>query len=104
MQVEQWQQTIVKFFIDYGFQIVGALIILIVGAIIARWMGRLTDRWLDKQRLEPPVRLLLVRGVRLLVFGFALLLALDKFGVPIASLIAGLSVAGVGIGLAAQGV
>ncbi|HVM59603.1 MAG TPA: mechanosensitive ion channel family protein [Verrucomicrobiae bacterium] len=104
MQVAQWQNTIVNFFVNFGFQIVGALIILIVGAIVARWTGRITDRWLDKYHLEPPVRLLLARVVRLFAFGLALLLALDKFGVPIASLIAGLSVAGVGIGLAAQGV
>jgi len=38
------------------------------------------------------------------VFGLAGVLALDKFGVQIAPLIAGIGVAGVGIGLAAQGV
>jgi small conductance mechanosensitive channel len=45
-----------------------------------------------------------VRVVRLLVFGLALVLALDKFGVPIAPMVAGIGVAGVGIGLAMQGV
>ncbi len=104
MQVQQWQTTIVTFFITYGFQMVGAVIILVVGGLIARWLGKLTDKWLTKQHLEPPIRLLLVRVVRLLVFGLTVLLALDKFGVQITPLIAGLSVAGVGIGLAAQGV
>jgi len=46
----------------------------------------------------------LVRVVRLLVIGLAVVLALDKFGVQIAPLIAGIGVVGVGIGLAAQGV
>jgi small conductance mechanosensitive channel len=46
----------------------------------------------------------MVRVVRLIVFGFAVVLALDKFGVPITPLVAGIGVAGVGIGLAAQGV
>jgi small conductance mechanosensitive channel len=104
MQMEQWQTTVVTFFITYGFQMVGAFIILIVGALIARWTGNLTGKWLDKQRLEPPIRVLLVRVVRLLVMGLAFVLALDKFGVQIAPLIAGIGVVGVGIGLAAQGV
>jgi len=104
MQVQQWQNTVVNFFITYGFQIVGAVIILVVGALIARWLGNLTDKWLTKQHLEPPIRLLMVRVVRLIVFGLAGVLALDKFGVQIAPLIAGIGVAGVGIGLAAQGV
>jgi len=59
---------------------------------------------LTKHHLEPPIRLLMVRVIRLIVFGFAVVLALDKFGVPITPLVAGIGVAGVGIGLAAQGV
>jgi len=102
--VQQWQNTIITFFITYGFQMVGAVIILVVGGIIARWLGKLTDKWLTKHHLEPPIRILMVRVVKLLVFGLAGVLALDKFGVQIAPLIAGIGVAGVGIGLAAQGV
>ncbi|HXI85039.1 MAG TPA: mechanosensitive ion channel family protein [Verrucomicrobiae bacterium] len=102
--VEQWQNTIVNFFITYGFQMVGAVIILIAGGLIARWLAGLTDRTLIKHHLEPPIRVLMVRVVRLIVFGFAVVLALDKFGVPITPMVAGIGVAGVGIGLAAQGV
>ena len=99
-----WKDTIVDFLIRYGFQIVGALLILAAGALIARWIGRLTARWLEKQELEPPIRTLVVRTVTILVFGLAVVLALDKFGVQIAPLIAGIGVAGVGVGLAMQGV
>src|SRR5947199_2944810 len=48
--------------------------------------------------------MLAARVLRLLVFGLAVVLALDKFGVPIAPMVAGIGVAGVGIGLALQGV
>jgi small conductance mechanosensitive channel len=103
-QVAKWQDTIIAFLIQYGFQICGAIIILIVGVLIARWVGKLTDGWLAKHHLEPPIRLLLVRVVRLVVMVFVLVLVLDKFGVQVAPLIAGIGVAGVGIGLAMQGV
>ena len=99
-----WKDTVADFLIRYGFQIVGAFIILAVGALVARWLGRLTGRWLEKQHLDPPIRILLERVVKLLVFALAIVLALDKFGVQIAPLIAGIGVAGVGIGLAMQGV
>src|SRR5260221_14248468 len=82
---------------------VGAVIILVVGALIARWLGNLTNKWLTRQHLEPPICVLMVRVVRLIVFSLAGVLALDKFGVQIAPLIAGIGVAGVGIGLVAQG-
>ena len=102
--MEQWKSNIVNFLTLYGFQVFGAFIILAIGWIVARWVGRLTERGLQKHDLEPPVRLLIVRVVSLLVLALAVVLALDKFGVQIAPLIAGIGVAGVGVGLALQGV
>ena len=48
--------------IRYGFQILGALIILIVGVLLARWIGNLTNRGLEARVKEPPMRLL-IQGV-----------------------------------------
>jgi small conductance mechanosensitive channel len=62
------------------------------------------EDWLENKKIEPPIRMLAVRVTRMLAFGMALVLALEKAGVPIAPVIAGISVAGVGIGLAMQGV
>ncbi|MDH4100241.1 MAG: mechanosensitive ion channel family protein [Nitrospirota bacterium] len=94
----------IELLIGYGMQIAGALIVLAVGAIIANWVGNLARGWLEKREMEPPVRLLLVRIVKGLIFIFALLVALDQFGVKIAPLVAGLGVAGIGVGIALQGV
>jgi small conductance mechanosensitive channel len=102
--IDQIKNKVIDFLTDYGFQIVGALIILAIGVVIAWWIGRMLSEWLEKKRIEPPIRMLAVRVLRLLVFGLTLVLALDKCGVPIAPMIAGISVAGVGIGLAMQGV
>ena len=99
-----WQDTVISFFIQYGFQICGAMIILGIGLFLASWAGKLTMRWLSAKEMEPPVRILLVRVVKLIILALVLVLVLDKFGVQIAPLIAGIGVAGVGIGLALQGV
>jgi small conductance mechanosensitive channel len=90
--------------IRYGFQVLGAIVILTVGGLLARWIGNVTRRWLERQQMEPPVRLLIVRVVRVVVLLFTLVVALDKFGVQVAPLIAGIGVAGLGIGIALQGV
>src|ERR1700752_1057506 len=90
--------------IRYGFQVLGALIILIVGVILARWIGNLTNRWRQPRVKEPPMRLLIVRVMRILVLVFTLLVALDKFGFQIAPLVAAVGVAGVGVGFAFHGV
>ena len=90
--------------IRYGFQILGALVILGAGLLLARYVGNLTGRWLERRSLEPPVRSLMVKMVRVVVLIFTLVVALDKFGFQMAPLVAGIGVAGLGVGIALQGV
>ena len=90
--------------IRYGVSVLGAVIILILGAIAARWVGTLADQRLRRSKMEPPLRILFVRVLRIAVFAVAFVAALDKLGVQITALIAGIGVAGVGVGFALQGV
>ena len=103
MNLDKAREAAESFLVLYGFRIVGAIVILIIGAVVATWAGKISRRWLEKHNLEPPIRILIVRTVKLLVFALAVVLALDKFGVQIAPIIAGIGVAGVGLGLAMQG-
>ena len=89
---------------DYLPKLVGAGIIFTVGLIVAIQVGKVLQRWLGKRDLEPPVRILIVRVVRLLIMGMTLVLVAAKVGVDTAPIVAGLGVAGVGVGLALQGV
>jgi small conductance mechanosensitive channel len=102
--VTKLQDTVLNFVVQYGFQFVGAVTILCVGGAVAIWIGKWVGKWLTKRAFEPPVRMLATRVVRVLIFAMAAVMALGKFGVEIAPLIAGIGVAGVGIGLAMQGV
>ncbi len=88
----------------YGTKIFSALVILIVGYFIGRWVSKAFDNTLSKRQLEPPVRILLVRIVHVIIILFALLLAVQNIGIEIMPIVAGLGVAGVGIGFATQGV
>jgi len=90
--------------IRYGFQILGALVILIIGVLLARWIANLTNRGLESRVKEPPMRLLIVRTIRILVLVLTLLVVLDKLGFQIAPLVAAVGVAGVGVGFAFHGV
>jgi small conductance mechanosensitive channel len=102
--VEYLEKRLIDFSTEYGMRVIGAVIILVIGIIVARWIGGVLQRWLERQQMEPPVRTLFVRIAKLLVMVFTLVMVLEKFGVPITTLVAGIGVAGVGIGLATQGV
>src|SRR5688572_16086267 len=103
-KVAQWTDKLITYLIENGPKLAGAVGILLVGLLAARTVGNITERWLNKKDLEPPVRMLISRIVRLFIIAFALVIALGTCGFNIAPLVAGIGVAGVGIGLAMQGV
>jgi small conductance mechanosensitive channel len=98
------QDLILDLAVRYGFQVLGAIVILVVGFVASWWVGLAVERPLARMALEPPMRRLMVRVVRIVVLLFTLVIALDKFGFQIAPLVAGIGVAGLGVGIALQGV
>ncbi len=90
--------------IRFGPKVLVAVLVLIAGVVVGGWIGRATERGLARMELEPPLRLLMVRLVRVVVFGLFAILALQNLGVELLPLIAGLSIAGAGIALATQGI
>lgn len=102
--IAKWQDTLIEFAITYGFQILGAIIIITLGFILATWLGRALERWLESKHVDQPIRVLAARVVRIIVLAFVGVMALQKFGVEVLPIIAGMGVIGVGIGLAMQGV
>jgi small conductance mechanosensitive channel len=103
-QVSQWGDKLITYLIENGPKLLGALAILIAGFLVARAIGKIVESWLNKKDMEPPVRMLIGRIVRLVIIAFALIIALGTCGVDIAPMVAGIGVAGVGVGLAMQGV
>jgi len=99
-----WQDKLIEYVISHSGALFAALTVVIVGFVAAGWLGKMLDRWLDRKAMEPPMRKLLVRFLRLSIFALALVIALQTAGVEMTALIAGFGVAGVGVGLALQGV
>jgi len=107
IQLETWtraKQTAIDLMVQFGPRVVVAILILIVGGIASRWVGRVVQRGLGNVELEPPVRQLLLRVVRVLVMGLFVIMALQNLGVELLPLLAGLGLAGAGVALATQGV
>ncbi|MFO7545245.1 MAG: mechanosensitive ion channel [Trueperaceae bacterium] len=90
--------------VQYGLNVVGAILILIVGWVVASWASRLTRAGLSRSgRVDDTVSVVLSRVVRWLVLAFTLVAVLNRFGVQTTSIVALLGAAGLAIGLALQG-
>jgi len=102
--IDQAKGTLLDLAVRFGPKLLVAILILIAGFIVSRWVARWFARALARIELEPPVRILLMRVVRLLVLLLFVIMALQNMGVELLPLLAGLSVAGAAIALATQGV
>lgn len=97
-------ELIIDLLIRYGFQVLGAIIVLAAGLLVARWIGNVVRAWTSRHQIEPPVRMLLVRIVRVVVILLTVVVVLGNLGIQMSPFLAGIGVAGLGIGLALQGV
>src|SRR6267142_5002165 len=98
------KDTLLDLAVRFGPKLLVAILIVTAGFFVAGWAARAIDRGLHRLNLEPPVRQLLTRVARVLVFIMFAILALQNLGVELLPLIAGLGVAGAGLALATQGV
>jgi small conductance mechanosensitive channel len=102
--MDQVTATAIDLGMKFGPRLLVALLILAAGVYAGRWAGRATLGALARFQLDPPVRNLLERVVRIFVLAMFGIMALQNLGVEMLPLIAGLGVAGAGIALAMQGV
>lgn len=90
--------------VQYGLNLLAAILILIAGMVIAGWLSRVVQRRLGGiKRFDKTLIPVLSQIARYAVLVFTLILVLAEFGVQTASIIAVLGAAGLAIGLALQG-
>jgi small conductance mechanosensitive channel len=102
--IEQVRTTLIDLALQFGPKALAALLILAVGYVLGRWLCQWLERALIRIEMEPPVRSLIVRIVRVAISVLFVIMALQNLGIELLPLIAGLGVAGAGLALAMQGV
>lgn len=95
--------TVIEFCVNYSFQVIGALIILLVGLFIAKWIASLVTKIGKKRNIDITLVKFVASFIKMLVLGFAIVLALGKFGITIAPFIAVIGAVVFGATYAIQG-
>ena len=101
--IQQIYNVVVEFIINYSFQIVGAIIILVIGAKLASWLGRLVTRLCEKKDVDITLSHFLGNVVKILGLTFVIIIAIGKFGISIAPFIAALGAIAFGTSFAISG-
>lgn len=88
--------------VNYGFQVLGAIIILVAGWYFSRWVGRTVGAFCERSRLDVTLARFFASLARTIVLLFVVIIALGKFGITIAPFIAALGAVAFGGTLALQ--
>ncbi|ANP75566.1 small-conductance mechanosensitive channel MscS [Vibrio sp. 10N.261.52.C11] len=102
-QAEQWLTNNSDLFIQYGVNIISALIILFIGNLIVKAVANSVSKVLQKKKMDRAVVEFVHGLVRYLLFVIVLIAALGRLGVQTASVVAVIGAAGLAVGLALQG-
>lgn len=93
----------VDFIVKYSFQVLGGILILLIGLKLSQWLARAFTRFCDKKQMDVTMTRFMAGALRVAVMIFVIMVALEKFGITIAPLIAAGSALVFGGSLAIQG-
>jgi small conductance mechanosensitive channel len=105
-EIEQFQDVynlIAAWVVNYSFQIVGAIIILIIGLIIARKIGVFVEGLLVRHKVDITLSRFAGAGIKFLVLAIVAIIVLGKLGISVTPFVAAVGALSLGAGLALQG-
>ncbi len=95
--------VMMEFLVNYSFQVVGAIIILILGWFAARWISAWVIRFCGRKEVDVTLAKFIGSTIYILVLTCFIIIALGKFGISVAPFVAALGALTLGAGLALQG-
>jgi small conductance mechanosensitive channel len=101
--VEQISRIAIDFLVNYSFQVIGAIFILLAGIVVSRWVARLAVAMGERRDIDVTLRMFLGNIARLVVLGLFVVVALGNFGIKLTPLVAAIGAAAFGLTLALQG-
>jgi len=100
---EKILSLLIDFFVNYSFQFVGAIMIVIIGVIVSRWLFSFLLKFFEKRGYDPTISKFTASFVKITILGFVFMIAIGKFGITIAPFIAALTAMAFGASFAIQG-
>ncbi|MDW6001913.1 small-conductance mechanosensitive channel MscS [Vibrio mangrovi] len=102
-QVNSWLTDNSDILLQYGVNIIAAILILFFGNILVKVVAGSISKVLHRKEMDPAVVEFIHGLVRYLLFVIVLIAALGRIGVQTASVVAVIGAAGLAVGLALQG-
>ena len=102
-QLQMIYDTVVNFFVNYSFQLVGALFILLIGLFVAARISRGVNKLCLAKGLDVTLSRFIANVARILVVTMVAIICLNKIGINVTPFVAAIGALSLGAGLALQG-
>ena len=94
---------IVSFFVEYSFQILGAIIILLLGMLVAKKVGDLVLTLCEKKGIDITLSRFIASTSKIIIVVMVAIIAMGKLGISVTPFLAAVGALSLGAGLAMQG-
>jgi len=101
--IQKLINIVIDFFVNYSFQVVGAILVLVIGVLVARAVSSSLLKLFEKKEFDITLSKFIAATVKGIILGFAFIVAIGKFGITIAPFIAALAAMAFGASFAIQG-
>ena len=102
-QAQAIYRLITEFFVNYSFQILGALIVFVLGVLLARKIGVLVLNLCERKQLDITLSRFISSATKIFIIIMVAIIALGKIGISVTPFIAAIGALSLGAGLAMQG-
>jgi len=102
-QIQVIYDTIVNFFVNYSFQLLGALIILMLGLYVAGRVAKFVHKLCDSKGLDITLSRFIANIVKIFIVTMVAIISLNKIGISVTPFLAAIGALSLGAGLALQG-
>lgn len=102
-QFQAIYDLLVEFVVNYSFQILGAIIILLIGLWVASRVSAWSLKLMQRHNLDITLSRFIASCVKILVIALVAVIVLGKLGISVTPLVAMIGAVGLGAGLAVQG-
>ncbi|PCI69447.1 MAG: mechanosensitive ion channel protein MscS [Gammaproteobacteria bacterium] len=102
-QLETVYNIIIDFFVNYSFQLLGAVLILIIGLMVAKRVAKGVEKLCESKGIDITLSRFIGNVVKIVLVFMVALICLGKIGISVTPFLAAIGALSLGAGLALQG-
>ena len=101
--VQKFYNIVIEFFVNYSFQILGAVIVTLIGIFVAKKVAIIVEKFCLSKNIDVTLTSFISATVKIIIIAGTIVISVGKLGITITPFVAAIGAMSLGAGLALQG-